>query len=152
MLSCEVVREALWDRARHEPTGLEARELEAHLASCADCREEDSVAVRFHGALSVGPGELPERLSPPSPAAGERPIMGESGCEDEVLTPQEVAAYLKVPVEDVVARLDELPAFEFAGRVRFRRSALVDWLSEREGRWRQEAVAGELLRLRRRAG
>lgn len=50
----------------------------------------------------------------------------------EILTVAEVARYLRVTREELEAELDNLPFFEFAGRLRMRRESLLAWVEERE--------------------
>ena len=80
--------------------------------------------------------ELPQ----PSPALLQRTrlevleVMASNapGSETEaILTPREAAQFLRVDVQTLVANLAELPAFEFAGRIRFSRSALEQWVRQR---------------------
>ncbi|MBN1671512.1 MAG: hypothetical protein JXR37_10790 [Kiritimatiellae bacterium] len=50
----------------------------------------------------------------------------------EIMDMYDLAHYLKVGVEDVEQMLDQLPHFEFAGKIRFRKVRIEQWLSERE--------------------
>ncbi len=44
----------------------------------------------------------------------------------------EAAAFLGITVSELVNRLDELPAFEIAGRIRFNRERLIRWMETKE--------------------
>lgn len=124
--------------------------LEAHLAGCPGCGREVQRVEEVREALVLSadeepPGqELLERVKEALAASGATPqVVGETAgpAAGEVLAPEDLAALLRVPVEDVYAQLDELPAFEFAGRIRFRRAAIEAWMEEREDRWRRQALA-----------
>ena len=52
----------------------------------------------------------------------------------EIMTPAEVAAFLRIPLDDLEEVFDELPSFEFAGHVRVRRERLLEWIEQRERR------------------
>jgi len=54
---------------------------------------------------------------------------GEAG---DILDMEDLARLLKIPVSEVVDLLDELPSFEIGGRLRFRRSRIMEWISGRE--------------------
>lgn len=80
-------------------------------------------------------------------AAAARPGDPESrGAWPDVMTPGEVAAYLRVTPEELERELAGMPFFEFAGRLRIRRVALEEWVEGREERLdrdRREAVGGD---------
>ncbi|AWP24643.1 AlpA family transcriptional regulator [Acidiferrobacter sp. SPIII_3] len=62
--------------------------------------------------------------------------------EDEILTLDEVAAYLKAGKRTVyrLAQKGEIPAFKLGGTWRFRRSELNRWIAESINRQKSEAV------------
>jgi len=45
---------------------------------------------------------------------------------------EETARFFNVSVMDIIQILDELPSFEIAGRIRFRRIQLEKWIESRE--------------------
>ena len=82
----------------------------------------------------------------------DRELAGGSRDFGPVLTVEDLARYLRVPVGDIYEQLEELPAFEFAGEVRFLRASIDDWIREREKRFRRQMVdsslrSGRVLRL-----
>ena len=54
----------------------------------------------------------------------DAPVVG------EILTPDELARYLKLPPDTIDA--SELPGFVVAGRLRFRKSRIDQWIAEQE--------------------
>jgi excisionase family DNA binding protein len=50
----------------------------------------------------------------------------------DILTPEELAEYLKIPANSIYDMLNEIPHLVLAGRVRFRRSSIDKWLDSRE--------------------
>lgn len=146
MEDCDRFRELVWAQTDElEPE--EAAALAAHLETCAGCRAEAGGVAEVRGALAPAedeeaPGDevldrVRARLA--ATAASSPPAA-------EVLTPEELAHFLRVPVEEIFENLGDLPAFEFAGRVRFRRSAIEVWLHEQEERWRAQALAASVRR------
>ena len=59
----------------------------------------------------------------------------EEGLPDcEVLTIEEVAAFLRVDPDELEDDLVSMPVFEIGGRLRMRKSKLLEWMEERERR------------------
>lgn len=55
-----------------------------------------------------------------------------------VMTLIEVADYLRTTQETVENNLDEIPCFEFGGKLLFRKEAVDEWIREREVSYAQE--------------
>jgi excisionase family DNA binding protein len=56
---------------------------------------------------------------------------GVRSCGD-ILTPEELAEYLKIPANSIYDMLNEIPHLILAGRVRFRKNSIDKWLDSRE--------------------
>jgi hypothetical protein len=143
-MSCDTFREHVW-ALPDELTPEESEALRAHLEVCAACRAEADTRGSIGTALAAAEGEeapgdevLDRVRSRLAPAETSPTPVG------EVMTPEELAAYLQVPVADVFENLEALPAFEFGGYVRFRRRAIDHWLEEQEQRWRRESLAASV--------
>jgi hypothetical protein len=52
--------------------------------------------------------------------------------EPEVMGIEEAAAFLRITIRELIDCLDELPAFEIAGRIRFNRDRLIRWMLTKE--------------------
>ncbi len=61
-----------------------------------------------------------------------------------VLTVEELALYLQVDSEHVYEQLEQLPAFEFAGEVRFLRTSIDEWIRGREKQFRRQTIESSL--------
>lgn len=72
-------------------------------------------------------------------AALDRELTGNQDF-GPVLTVEQLARYLQVPTGDIHEQLEELPAFEFAGEVRFLRASIDEWIHEREKRFRRQLL------------
>ncbi|MBI4862309.1 MAG: zf-HC2 domain-containing protein [Candidatus Riflebacteria bacterium] len=140
MIDCGVFRALLWARADGELEEDVAGRLRKHLAVCAACRAEQSRIDEIRQALGEGPDD-----EPPGPWVLERVkarlAAVPAAATGDVLSPEELAAMLKVPVEEIYERLDELPAFEFAGRVRFSKRSIERWIGAQEDRWRSQVLS-----------
>lgn len=142
-MRCEVTRERLsaWTAGDLEPP--QAAELERHVAGCATCRE------RLAGLRALDQ-TLAELANQPAPAAAvERArasLAGQlgAGAPPEIMTLDEVAAYLRLEPEQLETLLPELPLFALAGTLRMRRSRLLAWIESRERRFTHDRIRHEL--------
>jgi hypothetical protein len=121
------------------------REWRRHLAACPACqRLLDGLrdADRSLSALAAG-----------APAADallrvQQHVRQELGMakQREILTLEEAADFLRVEPDELAEVLDDLPWFELAGRIRFRRQALLDWVRKRERECTRERLSRNLQR------
>jgi len=66
---------------------------------------------------------------------------------DVILTPAEAAALLRVDEQTLRDNLADLPAFEFAGHIRFSRSALDEWVRQRTADFGEQMARQQPLRM-----
>jgi len=52
--------------------------------------------------------------------------------EEEILDLEEAATLLKLHMSDFIKLVEQLPSFEIAGKIRFRRSKLMEWIEQKE--------------------
>jgi len=121
------------------------REIEKHLPGCAVCRQR----LETLGMTAVALASVP-RFEPSAAAllkvrkALSRRVRGE---EREVMTLEEVAEFMRVSQDDLEEVVDDLPAFEIAGRVRVRRDRLLAWIAKRERTYRTTAIESDVARI-----
>ena len=60
------------------------------------------------------------------------------------MTLDEVAEFLRVSLEELGEVVGELPAFELAGRVRVRRTKLIEWIEKRERAYARGRIESEV--------
>ena len=86
-------------------------------------------------------GEL-ARLGKPIPLQAKAEGDPMTDTDGEILTLEEVAAYLKAGKRTVyrLAQKGEIPAFKLGGTWRFRRSELDSWIAESINKKKPEAV------------
>jgi hypothetical protein len=123
----------------------EAESLRRHLAACPACqrlvagiqRADAELAGLSHGSLSaVSLLEVQQRIRQDLGMAERR----------EILTLEEAADFLRVEPDELAGLLDDLPWFELAGRIRFRRQSLLDWVRKRERECTRERLGRNLQR------
>ena len=110
-----------------------AEQVQQHLAECAGCS-------RLLEALRRT-GEWVDRLRDDQPPrsvcvrilaeADEllAPVLDEA---PEIMTPEQLARFLRVPLADLADVIDTIPGFEIGDQLRFRRERVVEWINERE--------------------
>ncbi|MCP4644262.1 MAG: zf-HC2 domain-containing protein [bacterium] len=116
----------------------EARSVRAHVEACGSCQTRLDGLRRADAALrEAAASPVPDRIA----ASVWRAIAEElnSRPAPEIMTLEDVARYLRIPSSDLEPFLEDLPCFEFAGRVRIRRTRLLEWIGEREQRYRTGA-------------
>jgi hypothetical protein len=105
----------------------------AHLAECDDCREQVRVSGKvrelFNQHLQNGlsdDADLRLRM------ALQRERYGKDPAKD-VMNLEETAVWLGITPGALAERLDEIPAFEIGGRIRFSRKRLEKWMEMKDG-------------------
>ena len=130
-MPCDVTYEELAALAVGElPDDREGQVLE-HLSVCDRCRRRLEAVRRADATL--------ETLSP-CPPPGEALLAARKALSRvvrepaaaDVMTLDEVAAFLRVGLDELEDIIEALPAFEFAGRIRVRRDRLIEWIRQRE--------------------
>jgi hypothetical protein len=98
-----------------------------HLAECPACR-------RRLDNMRQAETELAELAGQPVPAETQLRVQERIGLTQnrDILTIEEAADLLRLNSDQMAEALDDLPWFELAGQIRFRRQTLFDWIRERE--------------------
>lgn len=144
-MTCGDARGLFSELAESELAEAEGAVVRRHLEQCAECAARFEAFRRMAGAI--------ERLPDPAPSEGARlriqsvllsQVEARRGAP-EVMDVKELAAYLAITPEELEEEIENLPAFEFAGRLRFRKAAIDRWMGAREEERRRGI---ELSRLR----
>lgn len=142
-MNCDIDYEVLAAFAAGDLPEARAEELRNHLAGCGVCAERLATLRR----LDVGLHAL-GRFEPPADAVlrARRAAASAIGQRSlpEVMTPEEVAQFLRVDRDEVGDVLAEVPAFEIAGKVRVRRDRLLAWVAERERAFARQTLESEV--------
>lgn len=133
-MTCEIYAEWLSAQLDGELDPARTAELESHVAGCEVCRETRQILF----------GLSDEIRDLPHPAPTDRATMAVNGAVHQIapkprrtdfgpiLDIEDLAEFLRVPVETVGHYLDELPSFELGGKLLFRRSSVERWIEKRE--------------------
>jgi len=144
-VTCDVRYEEIAELAAGGLPADRARELEAHVGSCAACRRRVD-AVR---AVDRGLGALPRVQPSPGGLHRTRSLLSSAvgrAHEVELMTLDEVAELLRISLDDLEEVVMELPAFEVAGQLRVRRAKLLEWIEARERSYRRSSAQSEVAR------
>ena len=115
-----------------ELSSEQQNEFRAHLEQCETCRTRLNqltalrASIRHQGEVSLSHDadlRLRRRI--------HREIRPDNRLP-EILDIESVAQLMQLSVSEVAEILDEIPHFEIAGRIRFRRNRVLDWLREKE--------------------
>ena len=130
-MSCSVQFEKLVAYADGDLSPEVQAQVAEHLEECTECRDRMRMLEKTEASLHGLEHEMPctEALLRIRHALS-RELRGAPG--PEIMTLEEVAKYLRVPVEQLEEVAGDLPAFEFAGTVRVRRGKLEEWIEQRE--------------------
>lgn len=127
-----------------ELQGVEAAELE-RLAAERPERGAMLEAMRRVAALTDGLAD------PDLPQAARLRVLAAARTQTdpppaapEVMTPDELAGFLRVSPEELDEVIEEIPGFDVAGRLRFRRERVETWMAERERLRENEILFGQL--------
>ena len=156
-MKCTDVREELVAYIDDELSSMGVHAIEAHLSDCKECTaERDKLKTTIESAHKVGALQPPqnwwetlqERLyAPDSDLVSALHALRESiaGLESrvdgglvqsvpvkEIMTLEEVAAYLQVESDVVWKLLNEIPHFKVGDELRFKKSSVDEWIRIKE--------------------
>ena len=130
-MNCAECRQMLSPFEAGELDATAVQLVRSHVAACPACRRL-LAALR---ATDVLLEELPDE--PPARSLAVR-ILGqvdEFAAPSEVpdvMTPEQLARFLQVPLASLEEQIDTIPAFEVGGQLRFRKDRVMEWIGERE--------------------
>ncbi|MDD2717139.1 MAG: zf-HC2 domain-containing protein [Candidatus Wallbacteria bacterium] len=117
-----------------EATGEEIREVEQHLSTCSECSGKISTIRATMKSIDRKDNlPVPEMLCDKLAASFESREQNSAGsAPSEILTPVELAGFLRIPLDVIYELLPDIPYLTLAGQIRFRRSSVEKWLELRE--------------------
>lgn len=141
-MTIHLTEEELLSIAGGYPEFTVSKEASAHLASCPYCSERAGEILKAFDLLNslpvpVSPAGLAGRITADLDDVVRRePDFSETAHaatpSNEIMTPEELALFLKVPIDTVYELLADLPHLNLAGQIRFRRGSILNWLDGTE--------------------
>lgn len=144
-MNCPLADDILLADADGDLGAGDAASVRRHVDECASCHRR-LAQLRRSDAL------LREAAQVDVPAGLLRRVRGAVaddtglGKASDVMTLEETSAFLRLSLADMDELVDQLPVFELAGRLRIRRSRLLEWIAQRERAQSQAWLSGELNR------
>ncbi len=138
-MNCNVTYEELAALAAGDLDADRAAAVGDHIPGCERCTRRMAALGQADEAL----GALrPARPAASAILAARRAVAEEiRPSVDPIMSLAEVATFLRIGEDDMGEILDELPAFELAGRIRIRRSRLIEWIAQRERDFARQRAA-----------
>ena len=132
-MNCDDCLERLSPFEAGELTTDLAEQVQQHLTECAGCS-------RLVEALRTASTWV-DRLQDDEPtrsvcvrilAEVDELLAPDLAEAPEIMTPEQLARFLRVPLAELDEVIDTIPGFEIGGELRFRRERVVEWINERE--------------------
>ena len=145
-MPCELTDVELAEFSAGDLASERVAEIEQHVVACTECQRRLAALRKADGVLRALPRMAPSARS----ILGTRRLLADElrdGNEPEIMTLDDVAAFLRISLDELDDIAGELPAFELAGRVRVRRARLVEWIEQREIRYRMQNTESSLARI-----
>jgi len=139
-MNCNMTYEELAAFASGDLDAGREAEIRNHLEQCDTCRKRLEALNEADAALRA----LRPVRPPASAILATRRALGEAADGAggaEIMTLDEVGEYLRVTPKQLGEVVGELPAFELAGRIRVRRTKLIEWIEQRERSYTRRAAA-----------
>jgi hypothetical protein len=146
-MTCAECRNLLSACEAGELAEPEEKLVQEHVKACAECgrlRTAMRAMMRTLNALEDPPP--PQRLTlgvMNAPALGPNPEPREA---PEIMTPEDLARFLRLAPDDLEDVIGLIPGFEIAGRLRFRKARVLEWIEARE-KQREQSLAYATLRV-----
>lgn len=141
------IDEAIITYLYNEAGADEISAIEKHISECSDCAHkiegirqtifnidqmDDCKASKYLEDKIAGFFEKISEIKDSLTDNFKDNITGSVQNQNRILTPSELSAYLKLPIESIYELLDEIPHLILAGQIRFRKTSIEKWLDSRE--------------------
>jgi anti-sigma factor RsiW len=132
MKSSESICQWLEQYFDRELNSEEISRFSDHLETCDGCRKKLTLLIAVRKSLLTA---LDTALPDDADLKIRKKLRAEmlpDPLPNDILDIDDVAGLLKIPVSELITIIDLLPGFEVAGRLRFRRDRIMDWIRQRE--------------------
>jgi hypothetical protein len=145
-MRCGTDYEALSRYAAGDLDASQAERMAEHVRRCPVCQRRLRVLRDLDQHLAM----LPREEAPASALLRvHRAVAAEvrGGGGPELMTLDEVAAFLRISLDELEEIVLDLPAFEVAGQLRVRRARLIEWVEARERAYGRTRAESEVARV-----
>lgn len=111
------------------------RDIERHLETCQECREQNKLLDRIDNLAKQLPRHIPGAdVTLKIKKAIYKQLPAQRRTEfGPVLDMDELAEFLRVSKETIEEYFDEIPSFELGGKILFLRKSVEAWIEAKEG-------------------
>lgn len=146
-MDCESCRLTLSEFQAGELDETKSAQVEEHLEGCAECRDElasyDRLDDLVKGMKQYEPSD--DAVMAVKSFAADSALVTQQRVEfGPVLDIEDLAEYLRVTPEAIDEYLDEIPCFEFGGKVLFRKLSIEQWVERRENEYSFQRLDAEV--------
>jgi len=143
--ACQTYRGLLSEYEANELAAPVARRVEAHLSACPACSRVLTAMRRTTHEI----GQLAD--TPPSRSMSVRVLdqvdamrTPDLGQAPAVMTPEDLAMFLRVSPAALAEVIDTIPGFDIGGELRFRKERVEEWIQQRERERDRSAIYSRL--------
>lgn len=122
-MKCSDVKKLLISYIYDELSSADKDKIENHLIECRHCNNELKEIMETREVCEYWLEQPIDYQFPQKTFLKTKP---------SILTPKELAVYLRIPVNDVIANLENIPHFKIGKSIRFRREIITKWIEKIE--------------------
>jgi hypothetical protein len=145
-MHCDITYEQLAAWSCGDVPAAPSQAIEQHVESCDVCRRRLVNLKTADAAMRL----LRPLVPPAETILAARRLLSEEirpSRQPDILTLEEVAAFLRIDAGELRPFVEELPAFELGGSIRVRRSRLLEWIEQRERQFSRGTAASTIARI-----
>lgn len=122
-MKCSSMNELLISYIFDDISPSDRTQIEKHIATCRKCKEELQNLLQTRSTCDYWQEQ---------PVSKNLLHATFFKTKPDILIPEELAAYLRISVRDVLANLESIPHFRVGKTIRFRREIISKWIEEIE--------------------
>ena len=132
-MTCAECRDLLSVLEARELPEPQAQQVQQHANGCAECgRLLRAMRAAMQTVEALEDPPPPQRLTLQVMNAPALRPCADSSDAPEIMTPKDLASFLRLSPDDLEEVIALIPGFEIAGRVRFRKERVLEWIEARE--------------------
>ena len=132
-MNCEQCQELLSEFESGELTEEQAAQVHEHVEQCNECSELlKALEVSTELVCELTDEEPPRSMSLRVLGKVDEMLAPDLTEAPDILTPELLARFLGISLEQLEDDIHLIPGFEIAGQLRFRKERVIEWIEERE--------------------
>ena len=132
-MNCEQCQELLSEFEAGELTEEQAANVHKHVEQCNECSELlKAIEVSTELVCELADEEPSRAMSLRVLGKVDEMLAPDLTDAPDILTPELLAKFLGISLEQLEDDIHLIPGFEIAGNLRFRKERVIEWIEERE--------------------